>query len=113
MRRAIAPFVCTTLARGEDAVEIVIEFSSKMTCQGARATYWQPAEPAEFRLDITEIWIDGDGDLLTDAETATLAQWFDSTGYDAACMAAEGHEIDREMTRGCEAYHRQRDEGFC
>lgn len=95
-RKPQAPFVCSTVPRGDDTIDVVIEFHPH-TGQ---------------RFEVTDIWIDGYGDLLTDAEIDTLTNWLEhGNGHDTACIAAEGHAIDQEMARGCDAYHRQREQG--
>ena len=114
--------LCTHMARtdadGERIdVDMLIRFAVVTYTAGSRATWMQPADPAEFEFEVTSIEFDS-GRLrlntppddapwpLTDAEDATLRAWFDANYDQAWQVAVDHHDNGPDPDR---AYDERRD----
>ena len=118
-------FLCTRMVRTDangDRItcDMLIRFRVTSYTAGSRATWMQPADPAEFEFVVTGIEFDS-GPLhpnqppddapwpLTDEEDASLRQWFDAN-YDQAYEAAVDAASDEAADRADYEYERRRDE---
>ena len=109
--------LCTRLTRTVDGdpveCDMVIGFAVESFVAGCKATWDDPAEPAEYEFEVTSIEFDGPHDDapgdLTDAERITLMAWFKAR-YDEACERAEADRADNFGDRADYLYERRRDE---
>lgn len=111
-------YVCPSLTRFDDdgepyACDMLITFDVVSYSPGTPRSYDDAGSADEFQFEVIEIAFDPPLDevALTAREAALLTAWFKTPdGYEHACRAASDYPLDQAITRGCEAYHRSRDE---
>jgi hypothetical protein len=111
-------YVCPSLTRfdadGEPYVcDMLITFDVVSFQFGMKRSHDDGGSDDEYEFAIAGIEFDPPLDewALTEAEIAVLTAWFKTAeGYEHACRAASNYAEDQAMTRGCDAYHRSRDE---
>ena len=101
-------FLCTTMNRrdgdGDQVVaDMIIFFRVTHYVAGSRATWTNPADPAEYEFEVDDIQFDSGRTCpntppddapwpLTDDGDAMLRQWFDANYEQAWLVAYENHD---------------------